>query len=997
MSATNVRAGKAYVEIAGEDSELQRVLTRAQGKLRAFSQTLSAAGQGAVTGAVGAALPLAMVGKLFADFDDQMRTVKAVSQSTQQEFERLTATAKKLGATTSFTAVQVAGIMAELGRAGFVAAEVDRMTASVLDLARATGTDAVMSSGIMASTLRQFGLAAEDSTRVADGLTAAANKSFNSVESLGEALKYVGPDAAAANMSLEETLAILGALGNVGKQGSEAGTALRRLITLSGAEAAMWTETFGVKALDAAGNVRPLIDILDEITRSVDGMPTGEKLEKFNKAFGLLGITAATALGKSAGSARELHKQIVEATGVAAKTAKEMDDGVGGTIRKTLSALEGAGIVLGHALSPAITKIGLIAQAVAAWAQQNQWLLGTLGKTILLGGLLTVGVGATFLVVGKLAGGLAILVAGAKLGIGAFVAVKTAVVGFGIAASGALGQVAAAGAALKLSLGIVGFGIVALGVVMSRASGYTAKYSNDIELLTQKNEAARQKDLERFEALQKLGRVDVTNQTQMEQTISTIGLLTDKYGDLGLSVNAVTGKIEGLETAQARLNTAMKESALRDLGMQIQEARNNLNEAEKAYRTETREGSGKGLNPVRLGQQAIDPGNVLGIDNVGSFGDLFRGSSWSALFAQASGNEFDTTKQTERNNRALEFRRLEKKYAEMEKELEPARKQAAAVEEQARKRRELEALVHDGSISQRIYAAAELEQMRQAQAQAEKTKAARTTAFAATADAASKLFSIEEKIATKRRDEYENEIAEIQKVAVERKLLAAQLLRSATGGLAGGGILAQQALGQIDDDTAAQIAEVERRRQVEHEKALAEAEQERFDQEQENNRRLNEQAEKRQQLAEDLATTERDLAIEAARRAVDAATTPEQKKAAESALRDLQQQEANARADRFRQDAIQRMSDSGITPEELVARLDQINRISDSMRQLPELGKQSETGTFSSQGTFSAAAAALLGGGTGYAEQTAKNTERTAKGIDRLVRNLQPGANGVFT
>ena len=76
-----------------------------------------------------------------------------------------------------------------------------------------------LSSGIMAATIRQFGMEAGEATRVADGLTAAANKSFNTVESLGEALSYAGPVAANANMSLEETLAILGTLGNMGIQG----------------------------------------------------------------------------------------------------------------------------------------------------------------------------------------------------------------------------------------------------------------------------------------------------------------------------------------------------------------------------------------------------------------------------------------------------------------------------------------------------------------------------------------------------------------------------------------------------------------------------------------------------------------------------------------------------------------------------------------------------------------------------------------------------------
>ncbi len=56
--------------------------------------------------------------------------------------------------------------------------------------------------------------------------------SFNSVESLGEALQYAGPVAADANMSLEETLAVLGT-SEPRHSGSEAGTALRRLLTLA--------------------------------------------------------------------------------------------------------------------------------------------------------------------------------------------------------------------------------------------------------------------------------------------------------------------------------------------------------------------------------------------------------------------------------------------------------------------------------------------------------------------------------------------------------------------------------------------------------------------------------------------------------------------------------------------------------------------------------------------------------------------------------------------
>ncbi len=108
---------------------------------------------------------------------------------------------------------EVASLMTELGRAGFSPKQIEEMTGAVMNLARATGTDATVSSGIMSATIRQFSLEATDAVRVSDRLTAAANMSFNSVRVLGEALQYAGPVAADANMSLEETLAVLGTLG----------------------------------------------------------------------------------------------------------------------------------------------------------------------------------------------------------------------------------------------------------------------------------------------------------------------------------------------------------------------------------------------------------------------------------------------------------------------------------------------------------------------------------------------------------------------------------------------------------------------------------------------------------------------------------------------------------------------------------------------------------------------------------------------------------------
>lgn len=408
-----------------KSSGLTKGLHQAGKQLKAFGDNIRTVGQQLATISAAALTPIALATKRFADFDDAMRTVKAVSQSTEDEFQSLSAKAKALGASTSFTAVEVAELMTELGRAGFTATQIDTMTEAVLNLSRATGTEAATASGIMAATIRQFSLGAEEATRVADGLTAAANMSFNSVESLGEAMSYAGPVALDFGVSLEETLAVLGTLGNLGIQGSNAGTTLRRLLTITGAEAEKLKDIFGVTFKDAAGNARPLVDVLEEVNKATEHMGTAERSEKFNEAFGLLGITGASAISKSAGSTRELLKAIQEAGGVAEDTAKQMDAGLGGSFRILLSAIEGVAIAIGEALAPAIQGIankasGFLSVVTQLIGENQRLILGVTAGIASVAGLGAAMVGT----------GIAIKVAGvAMIGLSGILAAITSPVG----------------------------------------------------------------------------------------------------------------------------------------------------------------------------------------------------------------------------------------------------------------------------------------------------------------------------------------------------------------------------------------------------------------------------------------------------------------------------------------------------------------------------------------------------------------------------------------
>lgn len=361
--------------------------------LSGFGTQLSVAG-------AAVAAPIGLAVRQFSTFDDAIRATAAVTGLLGADgaaaLKSLTDKARDLGATTSYTATEVANLMTELGRAGFNPAEINAMTDAVLNLARATGTNATTSAGIMSSALRQFGLGAGEATRVADVLTETANQTFTSVEGLGESLKYAGPVAKSLGMSLEDTSAILGVLGNVGIQGSEAGTALRRLGVISAGAGEKLKDLFGVSNVDAAGNMKPLVQILDEINTATKDMPVGERTTKMAKAFGLLGITSANVLSQTSGGVLTLSDRLKQANGIAATTAQAMDAGVGGSMRFAKSAINDVAIEIGNALAPslqvALAFIRDLANGISGFVRDNQTLVVTVAK----GSLAVVGAGVAF-------------------------------------------------------------------------------------------------------------------------------------------------------------------------------------------------------------------------------------------------------------------------------------------------------------------------------------------------------------------------------------------------------------------------------------------------------------------------------------------------------------------------------------------------------------------------------------------------------------------------
>lgn len=460
-SQRGIRAGRAFIELFADDRRLVRGLRRAQARLRAFGSSVRQIGQRmtAMSAAVGGIFAVST--RQFAGFDDRMRAVQAVTGATEQQFHSLREEAKRLGRTTSFTAGQVAEAMTEMGRAGFAPDEILSSTEAVLALARATSTELPRATEIAGAVLRAFRMEADETGRVSDVLSATANKSAQTLGDLFEAMRPVAPIAAAAGETLEDTAAALAVLANNGIKGSRAGTALARALRNVATEAGQrQLAEIGVQAVDAAGDLRPIVDIINDLAKATENMGGAQRLALFETLFGR-GQAAALVLAEGAEAFDNLADSIRNSAGEAQRTAKQMDAGIGGAFRRLLSAVEGIAIAIGEAIEAPVRKaadlLARLSGFITNLVSRNQALVQLAFKATVAFGVLGVAL---------VAAGLAMTLAGAAIG---GMATATAVLLKLLALS------AAALGALLSPLALVIAGVVGLGVAVIHASGAGAK------------------------------------------------------------------------------------------------------------------------------------------------------------------------------------------------------------------------------------------------------------------------------------------------------------------------------------------------------------------------------------------------------------------------------------------------------------------------------------------------------------------------------------------
>ena len=223
------------------------------------------------------------------DFSASMSNVQAISGATGDEIAMLEQKARDLGATTVFSASDVADGFGYMAMAGWDTEQMMSGIAGVLDLAASSGEDLATTSDIVTDALTAFGMEAGDAGRLADVMAAASSNANTNVSMLGESFKYVAPVAGALGYSAEDTAVALGLMANSGIKASQGGTALRTMLTNMAKptdDMAYAMEQLGVSLSDDEGNMYSLREVMDQLRSGFGDLMMSE--EEFNEEQRLL-------------------------------------------------------------------------------------------------------------------------------------------------------------------------------------------------------------------------------------------------------------------------------------------------------------------------------------------------------------------------------------------------------------------------------------------------------------------------------------------------------------------------------------------------------------------------------------------------------------------------------------------------------------------------------------------------------------------------------------
>lgn len=418
------------VTIGADTMLLERGLSGVNTRLKNFGADLTRVGTQMT---IGITAPIALMGaaviKVGTDYERAMNIFQAVTRASGDEMSRAAKLAQQLGADMQLPATSAgdaAKAMTELAKGGLTASEAMDAARGTLQLAAAAGIDEARAAEIAANALNAFGLAASEAGRVSDLLAAAANASSAEINDIALSMQQSSAVAAQLKIPIEDLVTVIGEMANAGIKGSDAGTSLRVMLSRLNPEtdkAKDAMKALGVNVFDAGGQMKPLRDIIEDMSGALGKATDQQKLHALQVIFGQDAMRAANVVfGQGVEKFDDMAKAVGR-SGAAQELSAARAKGLSGAMDGLTSQLETLALAIYQSVAPGLeSMVRMIADLVGSISQADKAVLQagvTLAAVFAAAGPIAIGIG---LIVSLLGGPLTLAVLGLTAAVGVLAA-----------------------------------------------------------------------------------------------------------------------------------------------------------------------------------------------------------------------------------------------------------------------------------------------------------------------------------------------------------------------------------------------------------------------------------------------------------------------------------------------------------------------------------------------------------------------------------------------
>lgn len=317
----------------------------------------AAAGAGAV---VGAAIFKSSL-DTYAEFEQSMANVKALTGATGAEFQDLQNAALEMGKKTSKTAKEAADALGYMSLAGWDAKTSIAALEPVLRLSEAGNLDLARTSDLVTDSMSALGLTVDELPGYLDKLAQSGRRSNTAIDQMMDAYLKVGGTMNRLNVPMEESATVLGMLANRGLKGAEAGQALSSVmvnLTAPTGQAATALKKLGFSAFDSKGNFKGLENVLFELQDKMSGLNQQERESMIAMIAGKEQLKTFSAVLDGLGSEYyDLKGEIASSDGALMDMANTMNDTLLGAFKRAQGAIDNFKVVTMAQLAPYLTPL----------------------------------------------------------------------------------------------------------------------------------------------------------------------------------------------------------------------------------------------------------------------------------------------------------------------------------------------------------------------------------------------------------------------------------------------------------------------------------------------------------------------------------------------------------------------------------------------------------------------------------------------------------------